>query len=70
MARLLMIVIFHCLTIIFVQGQNSINYGSNAGKYVTIQGVKIYYEEYGKGTPLILMHGGLQSIHDFQQVIP
>jgi len=27
-----------------------INYGSNNGKYLTIRGTKIYYEEYGKGT--------------------
>src|SRR6478672_3883644 len=29
----------------------------NAGKYVSLEGVKLYYEEYGKGTPLVLIHG-------------
>ena len=53
-----------------IQAQQKINYGSNSGKYCTIRGVKIYYEEYGKGIPLILLHGGIQSIHDFQEVIP
>jgi len=47
-----------------------INYGSNSGKYITISDTKIYYEEYGAGTPLLLLHGGFGSIHDFQQVIP
>jgi pimeloyl-ACP methyl ester carboxylesterase len=45
-------------------------YGSNNGKYLTIQGTKVYYEEYGKGTPLILLHGGFESIDYFQKCIP
>lgn len=46
-----------------------INYGSNNGKHITLSGTKIYYEEYGTGMPLLLLHGGFGSIHDFQQVI-
>lgn len=45
-------------------------YGSNKGKYQNINGVKLYYEEYGKGTPLLLIHGGLGSIADVAAVIP
>lgn len=52
-----------------IYGQE-INYGSNSGKQLTIQDTKIYYEEYGSGLPLLLLHGGFGSIHDFQQVIP
>jgi pimeloyl-ACP methyl ester carboxylesterase len=50
--------------------QQKITYGSNRGKYIDINNTKIYYEEYGKGTPLLLLHGGLESIHDFQDVMP
>lgn len=34
-------------------------YGNNkeVGKYVEINGAKIYYEEYGKGEPLLFIHG-------------
>ena len=34
-------------------------YGSNdvAGKYVNLNGIKMYYEEYGIGDPLLLIHG-------------
>jgi pimeloyl-ACP methyl ester carboxylesterase len=28
------------------------------GKYVDVKGQQVYYEEYGKGEPLLLMHGG------------
>ncbi len=39
-------------------------YGNNeaVGKYVEINGAKIYYEEYGKGDPLLLIHGNGGSI--------
>jgi pimeloyl-ACP methyl ester carboxylesterase len=40
---------------------NKIPYGANseAGKYVQSKDAKIYYEVYGKGQPLVLLHGGL-----------
>jgi hypothetical protein len=51
-------------------GQQKIKYGSNNGKYISIFNKKIYYEEYGKGTPLILLQGGMGSIADFALCIP
>lgn len=51
-------------------GQQAIPYGSNHGKYVTINGTKVYYEEYGKGTPLLLFEGGFGSIAQFSKCIP
>ena len=53
-----------------LSGIAQIKYGSNNGKYLTIRGTKLYYEEYGKGTPLLLLHGGLGSITDFKKCIP
>lgn len=40
---------------------NKIPYGANdaAGKYVQAEDAKIYYEVYGKGNPIVLLHGGL-----------
>lgn len=39
-------------------------YGDNpaVGKYADINGAKIYYEEYGEGEPLLLIHGNGSSI--------
>ncbi|MDP5198514.1 alpha/beta fold hydrolase [Flavobacterium sp. DG2-3] len=39
-------------------------YGKNetVGKFVVLNGAKIYYEEYGKGEPLLLIHGNNGSI--------
>lgn len=47
------------------------DYGkSKDGKYFDLGNAKIYYEEYGKGDPLILLHGNNGSISDFYQQIP
>lgn len=46
-------------------------YGKNkAGQYLELSDAKIYYETYGKGEPLILLHGNNGSIADFYQQIP
>jgi pimeloyl-ACP methyl ester carboxylesterase len=50
--------------------QTNIPYGSNNGKYQRVKGVNLYYEEYGQGAPLLLIHGGLSSIENFAPVIP
>ena len=55
---------------VFSYGQNKTPYGSNNGKYISISNKKIYYEEYGKGTPLLLLEGGLKTISDFSLCIP
>lgn len=43
-----------------------VNYGSNsaAGRTFTHDGVKLYYEVYGTGDPLLLVHGNGGSISD------
>ncbi|CAN5661359.1 alpha/beta fold hydrolase [soil metagenome] len=50
--------------------QKPIPFGSNNGKYINIRNTNIYYEEYGKGVPLILLHGGMGSIADYALCIP
>jgi pimeloyl-ACP methyl ester carboxylesterase len=39
------------------------------GKYASVNGIKIYYEEYGTGEPLLLLHGNSQSIEAFKMQI-
>ena len=38
--------------------------------YAHINGLKYYYEITGKGEPLLVLHGGLGSIHMFGLVLP
>jgi pimeloyl-ACP methyl ester carboxylesterase len=39
---------------------------SPKGKFTTVNGAKIYYEEYGQGEPLILLHGFGRTASDWQ----
>lgn len=55
---------------VLIQAQGKIDYGSNNGKYLTVNKTRIYYEEYGNGTPLFLLHGGLSSIKGLSTIIP
>jgi pimeloyl-ACP methyl ester carboxylesterase len=47
-------------------------YGKNkkVGKYAKIRGINMYYEIYGKGEPLLIIHGNGGSIKDFLYQIP
>lgn len=47
-------------------------YGNNAaaGKYFETGGIKLYYETYGQGKPLLLIHGNGGSIKDWRYQIP
>jgi pimeloyl-ACP methyl ester carboxylesterase len=40
------------------------------GRYVQANGLKIYYEEYGNGKPLLLFHGGTQTSASWDEFIP
>jgi pimeloyl-ACP methyl ester carboxylesterase len=56
-------------TSVFAQAEN---YGNNpkAGKYFDGRGFKMYYEIYGQGEPLLIIHGNGGSIQDFTNQIP
>jgi pimeloyl-ACP methyl ester carboxylesterase len=57
------------------QGQNTnvaVPYGNNpaAGNYAEVNGIRMYYEVYGQGAPLVLIHGNSGSIADMANQIP
>lgn len=53
-------------------GSHSYTYDNNdtAGKFADVNGIRLYYEEYGHGAPLLLLHGNRGSIADFKHQIP
>lgn len=67
--------IFILIGKIFAQNNpsaNQIAYGNNpkVGKYASIRGINLYYETYGQGKPLLLIHGNGGSIRDWRYQIP
>jgi len=71
MKRLLLILLFFTVTRCMAQ---TTPYGNNAaaGSYLKMKdGTKIYYETYGSGKPLVLLHGGLYGeIAEYESLIP
>jgi pimeloyl-ACP methyl ester carboxylesterase len=61
----------HCLVIDGSGGAAINTPGENeqAGAVANINGIKIYYEIYGKGEPLLLLHGNQQAIGVFKDQI-
>ena len=49
-----------------------VNYGVNdkTGRYVNTGDANIYYEVYGEGRPVVLLHGGFAYIDQFKKYIP
>ncbi len=53
-----------------VLAQKPFGQNSQVGKYASIRGFNMYYESYGSGEPLLLIHGNSGSIADFTNQIP
>jgi pimeloyl-ACP methyl ester carboxylesterase len=43
---------------------------SSAGKRVKVNGIDMYYEEHGTGTPVLLLHGGIVDHQSWGNQIP
>jgi pimeloyl-ACP methyl ester carboxylesterase len=74
---LLIILTFISLQLTFAQSTtispfDTTMFGRNelVGKYVTVNGLKMYYEVYGEGEPLLMIHGNGGSINNFLYQIP
>ncbi|MEM9650200.1 MAG: alpha/beta hydrolase [Bacteroidota bacterium] len=66
-------ILLNLLLVSITSNAQSIPYGNNpaAGKYIETVTAKLYYETYGSGTPLLLLHGDTFGyIDEFAQYIP
>lgn len=65
------IFLYGCMHLSFAQNYKT-HYGDNpkAGHYIEINGVQLYYETYGNGQPLVMLHGNGGSIEAFSAQIP
>lgn len=57
---------------LLISGKNIPNFGTNnkVGKYAEVNGIKLYYEIYGEGKPLVILHGNGGSIAAAAEHIP
>ncbi|MCK5424843.1 MAG: alpha/beta hydrolase [Emcibacter sp.] len=62
--KLVVVVVFMALSPFSHASDDAVPYGQNkaVGKYAAVNGIEIYYETYGTGAPLILIHGNGDSI--------
>ncbi|MBH8567474.1 alpha/beta hydrolase [Microvirga sp. STS02] len=69
-AAILLVLLWFCHNL--AAAQPTILYGNNpaAGHYQLLRGVKLYYETYGQGLPLLLIHGNGDNISAFAKNIP
>jgi pimeloyl-ACP methyl ester carboxylesterase len=69
MSKKLINTLFVCLFFVLtdVQAQESV---SANGKFATINGLKIYYEESGKGMPVILLHHFFATASQWKTYVP
>lgn len=60
------------LTLSAIAGSAQAPYGNNpaAGHYVSTRGIRLYYEVYGDGKPVLLLHGNGGSIASMGNQIP
>ena len=80
MFKILLIFLIACISLNIATAQSPLPvasstktaFGNNAraGKYADIRGFKMYYEIYGTGKPLLLLHGNGGSIENFKNQIP
>jgi len=69
MKKIISLIVFCLFTVSFAQAYD---FGKNpeAGKILHLKDADIYYEVYGKGEPLFLLHGNGGSIDAFSKEIP
>jgi pimeloyl-ACP methyl ester carboxylesterase len=72
MKNFILIILFLFLTLTLSPGQGNVPYGNNpaAGGYVNVNGIRMYYEIYGSGEPLVLIHPNQGSTANFYEQIP
>ncbi len=66
-----LVVLFMFTSLAFAQSE-PVEYGNNpeAGHFAQVNGIQLYYETYGSGEPLIMLHGNGGSINAFYKQIP
>jgi pimeloyl-ACP methyl ester carboxylesterase len=68
--KLLFLFLIMTQAVVLPLKSQEITYGLNNGNYVEIDRRKVYYEEYGSGDTVLMLHGSPGSIAHFSRLIP
>ncbi len=65
------ILLFSLVFLIQIHAQSEINYGENSekGKFLKVNNINLYYEIYGEGEPILLIHGNKTGIKGWKPQI-
>ena len=71
-SHLLKSILLIVISIMFISDQSNAQQMKPADSgYAPVNGIKVYYEVYGEGTPLVLLHGAFMTIHgNWSELIP
>lgn len=58
------------LTVLQVQDTSIFDHNASVGRFIPIRGFRMYVEIYGRGKPLLLIHGNAGNISAFYKTIP
>ena len=72
MKRLILIAVGIVIAGLCISMAQGVAYGKNSqsGKFANVNGIQLYYEVYGEGQPLLLLHGNGGSIAGRANLIP
>ncbi|HSD62300.1 MAG TPA: alpha/beta hydrolase [Ignavibacteriaceae bacterium] len=65
-----LVIIFPILMVSSLYPQQGSNSELSSGKYINVNGMKMYYEVSGEGNPLIVLHGAYMNIPSMGEIIP
>lgn len=69
MKQVYFLIIVSCVWFLPLTSANAQEKANPQGKFITVNAAKIYYEEYGQGEPLILLHGFGRTLADWKPYI-
>ncbi len=67
--KVVLIGVLTAMAVLYSCNNSNLSEFANDSGYATVNGNKLFYHQYGKGTPLLVMHGGLGLDHNYLRAL-